>query len=79
MDKKVKGKGIHLTKGESALDAMKRRVPNWIHDTKKDEHYLNGIVYLPGCTCSECGFHSTREKDVCPHCGSKMHSMKGIV
>ena len=79
MDKKVKGKGIHLTKGESALDAMKRRVPHWIHDTKKDEHYLNGIVYLPGCTCSECGSHSTREKDVCPHCGSKMHSMKGIV
>ena len=56
----------------------KKRVPHWIHDTKKDEHYINGVVYLPGCTCSECGFHSSREKDVCPHCGKSMHSLKGI-
>ena len=78
MEKKVIGKGIRLNKGESALDAMKKRVPHWIHDTKKDEHYINGVIYLPGCTCSECGFHSSREKDVCPHCGKSMHSLKGI-
>ena len=53
MEKKVIGKGIRLNKGESALDAMKKRVP-------------------------ECGFHSSREKDVCPHCGKSMHSLKGI-
>ena len=35
MEKKVIGKGIRLNKGESALDAMKKRVPHWIHDTKK--------------------------------------------
>lgn len=72
-ENKVKGKGIHLSAGKSALDAMKERIPHWIHDTKEDTHYINGIIYLPSCTCSECGYHSNKEKEYCPHCGTKMN------
>lgn len=72
-DNKIKGKGVRVVKGQSAIDAMKERIPHWIHDTKKDDHYMNGIVYLPSCTCSSCGFHSSREKEYCPHCGEKMN------
>lgn len=71
-------KGVRLGKGESALEKMKAVVPHWIHDTKEDPSSLTGILYLPGCTCSNCGYHANMEKDHCPHCGAKMNKMKGI-
>ena len=43
----------------------------WIHDEVDDPAYLNGKKYLPSCTCSNCGYHSNREKRVCPQCGLK--------
>lgn len=75
MKKFVNGKGVRVSKGESALDAMKKRVPHWIHDRREDASYMSGFVYLPSCTCSECGYHSNKEKDVCPGCGNHMHAI----
>lgn len=46
--------------------------PHWIHHTKTDESVVGGIIYLPQCDCSVCGFTVNMEKKICPHCGSKM-------
>lgn len=73
MFKKVSGKGIHLGKGESALDEIRKRTPHWVHDTKENPNYINGVMYLPSCTCSRCGYHSNKEKEICPGCGQHMH------
>lgn len=54
-------------------DAQKsNEPPHWIHHTVKDLSSIDGIFYLPECECSVCGYVSNMEKDVCPHCGSKM-------
>ena len=45
MEKKVIGKGIRLNKGESALDAMKKRVPHWIHDKKMSTTSMVLYIY----------------------------------
>ena len=45
----------------------------WIHDKEEDPEYVTGWKILPSCTCSKCGYHSNREKSVCPQCGSKMN------
>lgn len=73
LKKKITGNGIHLKNGDSAFAEIKKRTPHWIHDTREDSSYLSGFVYLPSCTCSECSYHSNKEKDVCPGCGSHMH------
>ena len=44
----------------------------WIHDKEEDPKYISGYKILPSCTCSRCGYHSNREKVICPQCGTKM-------
>ena len=46
--------------------------PRWIHDTVEDPSYFGGIKRLPSCVCSNCGYHTNREKPVCPGCRAKM-------
>ena len=46
--------------------------PHWVHHTKTDDSVVGGIIYLPQCDCSVCGFTVNMEKKICPHCGSKM-------
>ena len=50
----------------------KRMVPvkhaYWIHKTREDKNSMSGFVYLPQCSCSNCGYESNFEKAVCPHC-----------
>ncbi|MBQ3272718.1 MAG: hypothetical protein IJH44_05645 [Solobacterium sp.] len=48
------------------------RRPYWIHDQILDPDYPDGVKVLPGCTCSECGFKVSFERDKCPHCGAVM-------
>ncbi len=72
MSIQLKKKGIKVKKGQSALEALREGVPHWIHHTVKNEHYVGGVVYLPQCDCSECGYTSNQEKDTCPHCGARM-------
>ena len=45
----------------------------WIHDKVEDTGYVGGWKILPSCTCSKCGYHSNREKTVCPQCRSRMN------
>ena len=44
----------------------------WIHFTRADEESVNGIVYLPQCTCSHCQNRVNFEKPICPFCGAIM-------
>lgn len=74
-NKQLRKKGVHVTKGQSALEAIRNSVPHWIHHTVKDEHYIGGVKYLPECECSECGYVSNTEHPVCPHCGARMHQL----
>lgn len=68
-----KGKGIRISKGDtSSLDAIRNNTPHWIHHTKEDPNVMGGLVYLPACDCSECGFTVNIEKKTCPHCGARM-------
>ncbi|MBQ6591881.1 MAG: hypothetical protein IJH98_03195 [Solobacterium sp.] len=41
----------------------------WVHDQVEDPSYLAGFKILPSCTCPNCGYHTNKEKSVCPHCG----------
>ncbi|MCR5373592.1 MAG: hypothetical protein K6E41_09040 [Solobacterium sp.] len=41
----------------------------WVHDQAEDPSYLGGFKILPSCTCPNCGYHTNKEKKVCPHCG----------
>lgn len=68
----IKSKGIRIKKGQRAIDALHEGVPHWIHHTVKSDKYIGGVIYLPQCDCSECGYTVNQEKDVCPHCGAKM-------
>lgn len=74
----IRKKGIRVGKGESTMEAMKDAIPHWIHDKREDPSSVTGFIYLPGCTCSSCGYHSNMEKPVCPHCGARMSREKGI-
>ena len=49
-----------------------KQTATWIHDKIEDLSYFGGWKILPSCTCSKCGYHSNKEKSVCPHCGSNM-------
>lgn len=71
-EKIVKRNGARVGKNGSALDAIHEAMPHWIHHTREDKGYLNGIVYLPACDCSVCGYTVRSEKEKCPHCGVKM-------
>ena len=53
------------------MASLQKRLPHWIHHTRVDESNVNGIVYLPKCDCSECGYTVSFEKPVCPHCHVK--------
>jgi len=64
--------GIRVKKGQSALEAFRASVPHWIHKEIDNPKYIGGKMYLPQCTCSECGFESNQEKDTCPHCNARM-------
>ncbi len=44
----------------------------WIHDREEAPNYVGGWKILPSCTCSNCGYHTNREKTVCPKCGAIM-------
>ncbi len=44
----------------------------WIHFTREDSESVNGFVYLPQCTCSNCEKRVNFEKEVCPYCGAIM-------
>ncbi len=44
----------------------------WIHDTRESEGSVSGVFYLPSCTCSNCSYHSTMEKKICPSCRAQM-------
>lgn len=44
----------------------------WIHFTREDSDSVNGFVYLPQCSCSNCNNRVNFEKPVCPFCGAKM-------
>ncbi len=71
----IKKKGVRVGKGETALQALQNSVPHWIHHKVEDTNYVSGFKYLPICDCSECGYTSNTEHDVCPHCGAKMHTL----
>ncbi len=71
-------KGIHVAKDDATLDAMQQAIPHWIHDTRKDESSVTREIFLPGCKCSSCGYHSNMEKERCPHCGAIMRKIKGV-
>ena len=43
----------------------------WIHDKEEDPSYFSGFKILPTCTCPNCGYHTNKEKPVCPHCGKR--------
>ena len=83
--------GVKVNKNESAMASLQKRLPHWIHHTRVDEsnvnaHWIhhtrvdesnvNGMVYLPKCDCSECGYTVSFEKPVCPHCHVKMNVFK---
>lgn len=72
MSEKRKNSGVRIDKNTSSLEAIKARAPHWIHHTRNDETYWGGVIYLPECDCSECGFTVTRERKRCPHCGCLM-------
>ena len=72
MTVQVMRKGVKVKKGQKAMDALRENVPHWIHHTKEDPSYIEGVMYLPACDCSVCGYTSNQEKKVCPKCGSKM-------
>lgn len=80
--KKKKGASIPLKKDareHTATHVTSNTAPHWIHHTRKDENVIGGVVYLPQCDCSECGFTVNMEKAVCPHCGAimwKQHTKK---
>lgn len=66
-------KGIRISKKEnSTLDVIRNNTPHWIHHTKDDPNAVGGVLYLPMCDCSECGFTVNIEKKTCPHCGARM-------
>lgn len=44
----------------------------WIHLEKPDLASVNGVLYLPQCTCSNCEKQVSFEKPVCPYCGAIM-------
>ena len=46
--------------------------PIWIHDKVEDASYVTGYKLLRSCTCSNCGYHISSPKPVCPRCGIKM-------
>lgn len=70
---KKRKQGIHISKDvDSSLEIIKKNTPHWIHHTKQDENVLGGLIYLPMCDCSECGFTVNIEKKTCPHCGARM-------
>ena len=48
--------GVKVNKNESAMASLQKRLPHWIHHTRVDESNVNGMVYLPKCDCSECGY-----------------------
>jgi uncharacterized OB-fold protein len=50
----------------------KKKHAYWIHDRKEEDSSMTGYLYLPSCKCSNCGYHSTMEKKVCPECGCLM-------
>ena len=68
--------GLKIKKNQSFLTELKKSLPHWEHDKVEDETYMGGYKYLPSCTCSECGYHSNQEKDVCPNCGANMHTLE---
>jgi hypothetical protein len=68
----LKNKGIRIKKNQSVLEAIRDGIPHWIHDTREDPSSVSGVFYLPGCTCSECGFRSGHERPFCPHCKAVM-------
>lgn len=74
-NKQLRRRGIRVSQGQSALEAIKSSVPHWIHHTVEDASYINGIKYLRECSCSVCGYVVHSEKDVCPHCGAKMRML----
>ncbi len=61
-----------VTDKETAELSEPERKPYWIHDQILDPDYPDGVKVLPGCTCSECGFKVSFERDKCPHCGAVM-------
>ena len=65
--------GVKVNKNESTMASLQKRLPHWIHHTRVDERNVNGMVYLPKCDCSECGYTVSFEKPVCPHCHVKMN------
>ncbi len=58
--------------GENTEVSEPEHQPYWIHDQILDPDYPDGVKVLPGCTCSECGFKVSFERDKCPHCGAVM-------
>ena len=71
-DKIVRRSGAKVSGNDSALDAIHEAMPHWIHHKREDSTYMGGVVYLPACDCSVCGYTVSSEKEKCPHCGSKM-------
>lgn len=64
--------GVKVDKNQSSFDELKKKIPHWIHHTRIDETNVNGMIYLPKCDCSECGYTVNFEKPVCPRCHVKM-------
>jgi rubrerythrin len=73
-----KKKGIRVARGESALAAIQKAVPHWIHEKIEDPSSVTGFMYSRSCTCSECGYEASFEKPKCPHCGADMQYIKGL-
>ncbi|MBR2812428.1 MAG: hypothetical protein IKD69_13710 [Solobacterium sp.] len=74
----IKEKGIRVGKGESVMEAMQKAIPHWIHERVADPHFVGGYKYKRNCRCSVCGYESSFEKPVCPHCQRKMQQLRGI-
>ena len=44
----------------------------WIHTKRKDDSSVTGYFTLPECTCSNCEFVVSFERERCPHCKAIM-------
>ena len=68
--------GLRINKKESALEAIQRRIPHWIHYTQEDARFVGGKVYLRQCECSICGYVAQKELPMCPNCKTQIRLLK---
>ncbi|MBR3357552.1 MAG: hypothetical protein IKG46_06945 [Solobacterium sp.] len=78
MAEHISRKGIRVKKNQSVIEAMQSMIPHWDHEKIEDPSYVLGFRYARTCRCSVCGYVSSFEKPVCPHCQTKMKNLAGL-